>query len=97
MRRGLAILGALLYAGITNEGEEPQMSYIEVAPAYGREYTRQADVQADWDAGKDFRCLTMPYAGRYVNKSDADGAGLKVIARYGQGAAQGGGKVYAIK
>lgn len=28
--------------------------YIEVVPAYDRDYTSKAAVQADWDSGKDF-------------------------------------------
>lgn len=55
------------------------MAYIEVYPAYGRDYTRQADVKADWKAGLDFRT----YAGPYINKQDADNEpGLRVLVRY---------------
>lgn len=52
--------------------------WMEVVPAYGRDYANQKAVKADWAAGKDFQ---VPY-GPYVNKQDADAAGLKVIVRY---------------
>jgi len=69
------------------------MDWIEVIAAYGRNYSNQAEIQADWNANKDFR---VPY-GPVTNKQDCDEAGIRVIVRYGQGAAQGGGKVYAVK
>ena len=55
------------------------MNYIEVIPAYGRDYANQAQVKADWNAGMDFQdALTRSY----VNKQDATALGLKVIIRY---------------
>jgi hypothetical protein len=55
------------------------MSWIEVAPAYGRDYKNQKEVKADWAAGKDFRETST---GSYTNKQDADRLGLKVVVRY---------------
>lgn len=46
--------------------------FLEVSPAYGREYSNAKAVKADWDAEKDFLIQTMgPDEGRYVNKKDA--------------------------
>lgn len=55
------------------------MNWLEVIPAYGRDYNNQKEVQADWDAGKDFQ---DPFSRSFVNKQDAVQAGLKVIIRY---------------
>ena len=55
--------------------------YIEVIPAYGRDYKSAKDLKFDWSAGKDFMIVTFgPDDGRYINK--ADSAGLKILARY---------------
>lgn len=53
--------------------------YIEVRAAYGREYKRQADIQADYNAGMDFQ---MALTGQYVNKQDAEEQNLKLMVRY---------------
>lgn len=46
--------------------------YMTVVPAYGRDYKSKKEVQADWDAGKDFLIQTFgPNHGRYINKQDA--------------------------
>lgn len=66
--------------------------WITVVGAYGRTYNSQAAVRADWNADKDFK---IPY-GPYVNKSDAESQGLRVIVRYGKGAELGGGKVMQV-
>lgn len=58
------------------------MQWIEVEPAYGRDYRNQKDLKADWQANKDFRDTA---SGKYVNKADAERLGLKVIVRYGKG------------
>jgi hypothetical protein len=55
------------------------MNWIEVTPAYGRDYKNQREVRADWNADKDFRDTV---SGSYVNKSGAKALGLKVIVRY---------------
>lgn len=53
-----------------------------VVPAYGRDYRSRKAVQADWEAGKDFRIASYgPENGRYVNKDDAP-AGVVIYARY---------------
>jgi hypothetical protein len=53
--------------------------WIEVIPAYGRDYKNQAEVKAAWKENKDFQDTAT---GQYVNKSDADAQKLKVIVRY---------------
>lgn len=55
------------------------MNWLEVIPAYGRDYKNQKEVQFDWDGGKDFQ---DPFSGSFVNKQDAEQNGLKVIIRY---------------
>lgn len=54
--------------------------FIEVMPAYGREYRTQAEVKADWYENLDFRA----YTGQYINKADAERLGYKVLVRYAQ-------------
>lgn len=62
------------------------MPYIEVIPAYGRDYKNQKDAQADWKAGKDFQ-ISEPGVGtgcrygQYVTRNEAKD--LSVIIRYG--------------
>lgn len=58
------------------------MSYIEVVPAYGRDYKNQRDVRADWNAGKDFLSTSVIGSMGYINKQDAENLKLKVIVRY---------------
>lgn len=55
---------------------------MTVTPAYGRDYTSQKAVKADWAAGKDFIIADVmhPDCGRYVNNQDYP-TGL-VMARY---------------
>jgi hypothetical protein len=56
-------------------------TYIEVTPAYGRDYTSQKAVKEAWAAGADLKIVTFgPHMGRYVNNADA--ADLKVLVRY---------------
>lgn len=55
------------------------MNWIEVEPAYGRDYKNQKDVRADWNADRDFQETAT---GSYINKSGAAALGLKVIVRY---------------
>lgn len=55
------------------------MNWIEVEPAYGRDYKNQKDVRADWNADRDFQETAT---GSYINKSGAATLGLKVIVRY---------------
>jgi hypothetical protein len=56
-------------------------TYIEVSGAYGRDYTSAKAAKADWAAGKDFAIQTIGNRG-YINKADADRAGVKVMIRY---------------
>lgn len=46
-----------------------EMSWLEVVPAYGRDYKNQKTVKEDWNANKDFK---DPWTGSYINKADAD-------------------------
>lgn len=55
------------------------MAFIEVVPAYGRDYKNQAEVKKDWNADKDFQDTVT---GSYTNKSDCKNLGLSVIVRY---------------
>jgi hypothetical protein len=55
-------------------------NWIEVTPAYGRDYTSAKAAKADWNAGKDF---FDPSIGRYMSKRDADAdPNMSVIIRY---------------
>jgi hypothetical protein len=70
-----------VYYRSRDKGEN--MGYLEVVPAYGRDYKSQKEVKADWESGKDFH---DPFCGSYLNKADAlSVAGLKVIVRYNSG------------
>lgn len=55
------------------------MSWIEVEPAYGRDYTTAKAAKADWAAGKDFRETST---GSYITKAEAEKQGLSVNIRY---------------
>ena len=54
-------------------------TWIEVVPAYGRDYKNQTAVKKDWSADLDFKDTVT---GSYINKSGAKALGLKVIIRY---------------
>ena len=58
--------------------------YLTVVPAMGRDYTNQKAVEADWEAGKDFRIndISSPHDGAYINIEDASRAGVNVRVRY---------------
>jgi hypothetical protein len=53
--------------------------WIEVTPAYGRDYTSAKAAKADWNKGLDFLDTVLH---RYVSKPYADAHDLKVIIRY---------------
>lgn len=57
--------------------------YITLVPAYGRDYKSAKEVQADWDAGKDFMIQSFghPDDGRHINKQDAK-TGMVLNIRY---------------
>jgi hypothetical protein len=58
------------------------MSWIEVTPAYGRDYKSAKAAKQDWNEGKDFQDTVTQ---RYVSKRDADAdTTLRVIIRYDQ-------------
>lgn len=59
------------------------VKYVEVVPAYGRDYKSQAAVKADWKANKDFSVVDYgPNYGRATNKEDCDQMDVKVMVRY---------------
>lgn len=53
--------------------------YIEVVPAYGRDYKNQREVREAWNDNKDFQETASR---SYVTKEEADRLGLSVIVRY---------------
>lgn len=55
------------------------MAWIEVTPAYGRDYKNQKEVKEAWNADKDFRETSTA---RYINKTQAVELGLSVNVRY---------------
>ena len=55
--------------------------YLEVVPAYGRDYKSQREVREAWEAGKDFQILSVGSHGTYVNKGDLPD-GVKLEIRY---------------
>jgi hypothetical protein len=62
------------------------MFELTVIAAYGRAYNSKAAIWSDWSDGKDFQIVSVGADnGRYVNKEDADRAGLAcVLVRYGK-------------
>jgi hypothetical protein len=58
------------------------MSKLTLVPAYGRDYTSQDQVIADWNAGKDFLAQNYQQGG-YINKEGAIEYGVaQVTIRY---------------
>jgi len=55
------------------------MPHITVVPAYGRDYKNAPSAKADWAAGLDF---IETFSGKYINKPQADEAGMSVTIRY---------------
>lgn len=55
------------------------MAWIEVEPAFGRDYKNQKAMREDWNADLDFRETAT---GSYINKTGAEQLGLSVIGRY---------------
>lgn len=56
------------------------MTYLTAVPAYGRDYKSKKEVQADWDANKDFAVQSFT-GGGYINKADAK-PGMVINIRY---------------
>ena len=56
---------------------------LTVIPAYGLDYKSKAEVQADWDANKDFQIqdISCPWNGSYINKDQMQ-KGDKFSIRY---------------
>jgi hypothetical protein len=54
-------------------------TWIEVIPAYGRDYTTAKAAKADWNADLDFK---ETFTETYINKSQAMKMGLSVTIRY---------------
>jgi hypothetical protein len=49
------------------------MAYLTLVPAMGRDYKSKKEVQADWDANKDFLIndMSSDFDGKYINKQQA--------------------------
>ena len=60
--------------------------HTTLIPAYGRDYQTEAEVLADWEAGKDFIIHTIGHAfdGAAINKEDAESVGGAFNIRYKQ-------------
>jgi hypothetical protein len=56
--------------------EVHEASFVRSEP-----YKNKAEIQADYDADRDFR----EFSGRYVNRQDARKYGLVLMVRYGKG------------
>jgi len=57
---------------------------LTLTPSYDRDYKNGKEVQADWDAGKDFTINSFghPDDGRQINKQDAEREGGTFNIRY---------------
>lgn len=53
---------------------------LEVKAAYGRVYSNQKEIKADWNDNKDFQI----FGGPYINKADAEKYNEIVVVRYGK-------------
>jgi len=58
---------------------------MTLIPAYGREYKSKKEVEADFNADKDFIICEFanPYNGKPANKSDLKNVVKQVTIRYG--------------
>jgi len=54
-------------------------SWIEVVPAYGRDYKNQKEVKEAWSSGLDFQETATR---SYISIGEANRMGLKTIVRY---------------
>lgn len=54
---------------------------MTLIPAYGRDYKSRKEVQADFDADKDFIIadIVSPYSGKVVNKSQLKDMGEHIV------------------
>ena len=55
--------------------------YIEVVPAYGRNFKTAKAARENWNSKADWIETT---SGKYVTKDEAESMGLKVILRFDQ-------------
>lgn len=62
-------------------GEPQDGDYIEVMPAYGRDYKNQKEVVTDLKDGKDFQLTTTR---QYINIDGMRQHQFRVIVRYGK-------------
>lgn len=55
--------------------------YLTLTPAYGRDYKSKAQIEADWNAGKDFIVtdISSRWDGKPINKEDALRDGIHVV------------------
>ena len=58
-----------------------QLNGATLVPAYGRDYKSRKEVEAAFEAGKDFQLASLFHGSGYVSKSDFE-AGDKVALRY---------------
>lgn len=60
------------------------MKYIDLVPAYSRDYKSKKELLADWEANKDFQIVSVnhPDYGRYVNKQSELPSGTVLNVRY---------------
>lgn len=61
-------------------GQPQDGDYIEVIPAYGRDYKNKKEIEADLVAGKDFQLTTTR---QYLTLTDMVAHNFRVIVRYG--------------
>jgi hypothetical protein len=52
--------------------KETEMRTMQAMPAYGRDYMNSKEAQADYAAGKDFRCARLS-GGLYFSRRDEPG------------------------
>ncbi len=57
------------------------LSGATLVPAYGRDYSKAADVIAAFNSGKDFSLASVFHGGGYVSRADFQ-EGDKVFLRY---------------
>lgn len=57
------------------------MMFINVIPAYGRDYKTKAEIIADWNSGKDFQMSSLMDGGKYINNS-VNAPNITICVRY---------------
>lgn len=56
-------------------------NWLELLPAYGRDYKNATAIKHDFHAGKDFQLASLVHGGRYCSIADF-AKGTQVILRY---------------